>query len=418
MKSFLRTRTTRVIAALAVVTGTAGLASLTALTTLSGPSAQADPLFTNAEIGVGADVTQDLFDALSGASAPNTATTQFFTPLNSGSANDYTTIASFDAFPQGGSTITPGCITTKTGGPSFDRPSSTTNGIAALNASISGSGFDNPSGSCTNALVSTTGQINFARAARGSKTSGTTLTFIPYARDAVGVLYFDHGDHALDTLSTATLKALYSGTQTTVGGDTVKPCLTINGSSPRSNLETAIGVSDTVAQPVAKAAGCDQIQQNSGNAFFTFANSLPAGTDAIIPISSGDWIGQYNQYAVDESNLARGAGYTLASITDGVNGSLGQPFTVSGPNLVANTTYYQDTNYGYNLNTVVPTSVLQPGIGEDSNLIAMFANTATLPANNAALCQTAEQTIVHDFGFDSQTTSEGSCGSTTTTGNS
>ena len=108
MKSFLRTRTTRVIAALAVVTGTAGLASLTALTTLSGPSAQADPLFTNAEIGVGADVTQDLFDALSGASAPNTATTQFFTPLNSGSANDYTTIASFDAFPQGGSTITPG----------------------------------------------------------------------------------------------------------------------------------------------------------------------------------------------------------------------------------------------------------------------------------------------------------------------
>ena len=148
MKSFLRTRSITVVAALAVASGTAGLASLTAL---SGPSAQADPLSTTAQVGVGADVTQDSFDALSGASAPNSATTHFFTPLHAASADGNTTIQSFDAFPAGGSTVNPGCITTLTGGPSFDRPNSTTNGIAALNAAISGSGWENTSASCTNA---------------------------------------------------------------------------------------------------------------------------------------------------------------------------------------------------------------------------------------------------------------------------
>ena len=49
MKFSLRTRSIRIVAALAVASGTAGLASLTAL---SGPSAQADPLSTTAEVGV------------------------------------------------------------------------------------------------------------------------------------------------------------------------------------------------------------------------------------------------------------------------------------------------------------------------------------------------------------------------------
>ena len=82
MKSFLRTRSIRIVAALAVASGTAGLASLTALSAT--PSAQADPLSATAEVGVGADVTQDVFDALSGAAAPNSANTTFYTPLSAG----------------------------------------------------------------------------------------------------------------------------------------------------------------------------------------------------------------------------------------------------------------------------------------------------------------------------------------------
>ena len=106
MKSFLRTRSIRIVAALAVASGTAGLASLTALSAT--PSAQADPLSASAEVGVGADVTQDVFDALSGASAPNSANTNFYTPLHAGAAENNTTISSFDAFPTGGSTAQPG----------------------------------------------------------------------------------------------------------------------------------------------------------------------------------------------------------------------------------------------------------------------------------------------------------------------
>ena len=413
MKFFLRTRTIRIVAALAVASGTAGLASLTAL---SGPSAQADPLSTTAEVGVGADVTQDVYEALSGAAQPNTTTTNFYTPLHASAGNNNTTIQSFDAFPQGGTTVNPGCITTKTGGPSFDRPNSTTAGIAALNAEISGNGFENTAASCTNALVNVTGQIDFARAARGPKTTGSVLTFAPFARDAVAYLYFDHGDGKLNALSTAQLKSLYSGTLTTIGGDTVKPCLTITGSTPRSNLEAATGVSDATAEGVALAAHCDQIQQNSGNAFYSFASGLPSGTAAIIPISSGDWIAQANGVAVDESNTARAGGVTVGSVTDGAT-NLGLPTTGTAPNLAANTTYYQNTSYGYNIFTVLPTNVLS-GTGEDASLVSLFTNTATLPANNAQICQTATQNIIHTFGFDSLTSAEGSCGSTTTKGNS
>ena len=157
-----------------------------------------------------------------------------------------------------------------------------------------------------------TGQFSFARAARGPKTGGSVLTFAPYARDAVGVLDFNHGGTAITTITRAQLATLYSaGGTSTLDGDTVYPCLTITGSSPRSNLETAIGVSDTTAEAAAKAAGCDQIQQNSGNAFYTFAKGIPTGDDAIIPISSGDWIGQANGVAVDESNTARADGVTI-----------------------------------------------------------------------------------------------------------
>jgi hypothetical protein len=362
-------------------------------------------------------VLQDVFQGLSGAAAPGTASTTFFTPLHSTAASDNTTIESFDAFPSGGSTLTPGCITTKTGGPAFDRPNSTTNGIAALNAEISGSGWeDTTNTSCTNAPVNVVGQFSFARAARGPKTGGAVLTFAPFARDAVAYLYFDHGDGNLNALTTAQLKSLYSGTLTTISGDTVKPCLTITGSAPRSNLETAIGVSDGTAQTTAHNAGCDQIQQNSGNAFYSYASTLPSGTDAILPISSGDWIGQANGVAVDESATARAGGVTVGSVTDGAT-NLGLPTTGTAPNLAANTTYYQDTSYGYNVNTVLPTNVLS-GFGEDASLVSLFTNTATLPANNAQICQTATQNIIHQFGFDSLTSGEGSCGSTTTQGDS
>jgi hypothetical protein len=394
-----------VATAVAVVSGTAGLATLTALTT----SAQADPSFVSAYAGVGADVTQDVYAGLSGASpAPPASNTIFNLPLHSSGATNSRTIDSFDASPAGGTTVNPGCVTTKLGGPSFDRPNSTTAGIGALLAAVNGTGWQNTAASCTGAPVNVTGQIDFARAARGPKSSGTTLTFVPFARDALGIVEFDHGTGHLATLSTAQLTALYSsptGTST-IGGDTVLACLTLSGSTPRSNLETAIGVSDATANTAANAAGCNNIQQNSGDSFFTFAGALATGTDAVIPISSGSWISQANGLAVDRSSTARTGGADLAAVD-----ALGKPYTGTAPTELPNTGYYQSTVYGYNVNTVLPTAKII-GFTKDAALVSLFTG------SSASICSGTEQGIINTFGFDSLTVAEGTCGSTTTTGNS
>jgi hypothetical protein len=394
-----------VATALAVVSGTAGLATLTAMTT----SAQADPSFVSAYAGVGADVTQDVYAALSGASpAPPATNSNFYIPLHSSGATNSKTIDSFDASPAGGTTVNPGCITTKLGGPSFDRPNSTTAGITALLDAGNGTGWENTSASCTGAPVNVTGQIDFARAARGPKTTGSTLTFVPFARDGLGIVYYDHSTGHLSSLTTAELTALYSsptGTST-INGDTVYACLTISGSTPRSNLETAIGVSDSTANTAANAAGCNNITQNSGDAFFSFAGGLPAGSDAVIPISSGSWISQANGLAVDRSSTARAGGADLAAVD-----SLGKPYTGTAPNELPNTTYYQSTVYGYDVYTVLPTTKIT-GFTKDAALVSLFVGPT------AALCATSEQTLVNTYGFDSLVGAEGTCGSTTTTGNS
>jgi hypothetical protein len=394
-----------VATAVAIASGTAGLATLTAVTS----SAQADPSFVSAYAGVGADVTQDVYAGLSGASpAPPATNTHFNLPINAGPTGNDKTIDSFDAAPAGGTTLNPGCVTTKLGGPSFDRPNSTTAGIGALLDAVTSTLWQNSSASCTGTGVSVTGQIDFARAARGPKSSGTTLTFVPFARDGLGIIYYDHSTGHLSSLTTGELNTLYSSSTgtTTINGDTVYACLTISGSTPRSNLETAIGVTDATANTAANAAGCNNIQQNSGDSFYSFASTLPAGSDAVIPISSGSWIGQANGVGVDRSSAARAGGADLAAID-----ALGKPYTGTAPSEVPNTTYYQSTLYGYNVFTVLPTAKIT-GFGADHGLLGLFVG------SGSALCSPTEQAIVNNFGFDSLTVSEGTCGSTTTTGNS
>jgi hypothetical protein len=399
-------RTTRLLMVFSVATGTAGAAVILS----AGSSAQADPGFTSAFVAVGSDVTQDVFAGLSGESPqpPTAQTVHTFPALSSGNATNNLSIASFDANPAGGTTLNPGCIISKAGGPAFDRPNSTTAGITALLAAINGTGFENSSASCTGAPVNVTGEIDFARAARGPKSSGSTLTFIPYARDAVGILAHDP-NNKIGTLTTSQLTSLYtSSTGTiTVGGETVYGCLPFAGTTPRSNLESALGITDAQASTAATAAGCNSIQQNSGNAFATFYTTLPSGSAAVIPISSGSWISQANGVAVDRSNTSRTNGDSLSAVD-----SLGQPFTGTAPNLAPNTTYYQSTQYGYNLWTVVPTSKIS-GFGANAALEALFVG------SSSSLCSSTEQTqVVNKFGFDSLVGAEGTCGSTSTTGNS
>lgn len=426
----LRRRCNVIAASLAISGSTIGLAVLIGVTG-SPPPAGADPASTTAVVGVGADVTQDLYAALGGTSpAPGLGAqsgtqneTTYYIPLESSEATGNQTIQSFDANAPGELTTQASAIITTYGGPAFDRPDSSTNGIKALEDEVTGTGWEQTGESYTGAAVSLTGQIQFARSARLPKTdTNGYLTFIPFGRDALGVLVFDHGDGTLTgaPLTSGFLQSLYSpsgnGTAT-LGSDTVQGCLTISGSTPRSNLENALGITDSTTLGY---SGCRQITQNSGNAFYQYASTLPAGTDAVIPISVGSWIGQANGVGVDRSNDVRGVtGYGLASIDDGST-ALGLPYTGSGSSLVPSTTYYQDQDgttgggpWGYDVYTVVPSSDLS-GAARNSVIISLFDGATS------SLCSTSAQSRVNLFGFDSLQSDETGypCGNTSTEGDS
>jgi hypothetical protein len=402
LSSRFAARTFGLMAAASAAVGLGNLAPI--------PSAHADPGFLTSVVGVGADTDQNLFDAYAGEEPPGTGTTIFYTPVSSGASSDNWTISSFDANPAGGTTTAPGCVTTKLGGPAFDRPNSTTNGITALSDEVSGSLWENPtaSQSCTGAGVNVVGEIDFARAARGPKTTGTTLTFIPFARDAIAVAYYDHDTGNLATLTTAQLASLYSSAsgEITVGTDTVEACAPISSSAVLTNFETAIGVTSAQATTATTASGCNNLTQNSGNAFYSAVSSLPSGTDAVIPFSAAAWISQANQLALDVSATARSAGVSLTDIS-----GLGLPYTGTVPTLAPNSPYYQSGAYGVTLYDVVPTSKIS-GVLASNILKGLFVG------STSALCSTPAQTLANQFGEDSLTTSEGTCGSTSTAGDS
>ena len=103
MKPFLRRRSIRIVAGLAIASGTVGVASLTAVTT----QAQADPSSQTAFVGVGADVTEDVGDTLSGvAPNPSSGATNitYYSPLHATAADGGQSIESFDASPEPGTT--------------------------------------------------------------------------------------------------------------------------------------------------------------------------------------------------------------------------------------------------------------------------------------------------------------------------
>jgi len=404
----MRRKTASLVGALAIAGSGLGVAGLAA----TGTSAHADPAFFASKVGVGSDTIQDVFDAYSGADPyPPASNAKYYVPLVSDSASKGWTVSSFDAIPAGGTPAAPGCITTKLNGPAFDRPNGSSNGITALTDSINGTAWQASTGSCTGAAVGITNQIDFARSSRGPKTTGSTLTFIPFARDGVSFAYFDHKTNNIQNLTTAQLVALYSSSTgtITVGADTVDACIMQSGSGTRSFWETALGVTDAQVITAVTASGCGQgsEENNANGAFLTFANGLPSGTDAVIPFSAGSWAAQANGVSNDVSGNGRAAGIALGSI-DGT-----APLTGSAPNLLPNSAFYGSTTYGRNVFVVVPTTKVSGSLlQKDTALISLFAN------STASICSTTAQATANRFGLDSLTAAEGTCGSTATTGNS
>jgi hypothetical protein len=416
MKSFLQFRSVRIAAALAVASGFAGTIGLIA-TTSPVIQAGADPASSTAFVGVGADVTQDLYNAFAGE-APNPGAgvaVNFYTPISSGSATNDVEIQSWDANPQGGSTLTPGSIITKDAGPAFDRPNSSGAGTTALDASLNNTTYINSTGtSATSGAVNVGGQIDFARTAAGVNATGGDLTWLPFARDGLGILVYNDGatPATKTTITEQDLNVLYTtggagqgaGTDT-FDGHTYIGCLPNNSASPVKNLAKAIGSTAATIEAAATNVNCNNTAtQNSGNSFLT---SLPSGTDyAVIPVSAGSWIGQANGVGYDRSNTARADGVDLADIVNASSTDLGQPYTVVSGKEVANDSYDSDTSWGYYISTVVPSSKIGT-FGYSAPLEALFDGPSSV------LCTSAQSTVTL-FGFDPLPSS--TCGSTTVIG--
>ncbi|MFD1273887.1 hypothetical protein ACFQ51_25905 [Streptomyces kaempferi] len=185
-------RTTRLTAAMvaaAVVSGTLALASPA--------SADPTPAGTFRQlVGVGSDTTQDVLNALAGDTVNGKSYAG--TAVKAGDAG----LASYDAFVPDAATST---IQTRPGGPAFLRPNGSGPGRAALSMSLTGDKFPSSTG------VAIKGQVDFARSSGGPSTSGTTLTYIPFARDAVGVAV---RGSALDTLTVDQLHDIYTSGDT------------------------------------------------------------------------------------------------------------------------------------------------------------------------------------------------------------
>ncbi|WP_406474106.1 Ig-like domain repeat protein [Streptomyces sp. NBC_01615] len=357
-----RTRLTAAMVAAAVVSGTLVLASPA--------SADPTPAGTFRQlVGVGSDTTQDVLNALAGdeVNGKSYATTA----VKAGDAG----LASYDAIePVTGSTTSN--IQTRTGGPSFLRPNGSGKGRLALSMSLTGDKFPDSSG------VSIKGQVDFARSSSGPSTSGTAFTYIPFARDAVGVAV---RGSALNTLTVDQLHDIYSGSLTEVNGQTVHPQIPQSGSGTRKFFLAAIGLTDATLSPNVPA-----VQENQ-------ANDALTQDGALVPFSVGSWIAQINDVAPDHSTTAAAAGAHLASVQlPGDTGATSPVTTVNGK-LTPVGGYYENATFGRDVYNVVPSRAIDPtGVFFDKALYDVFVTNGT---HEAALASDTAETVIASFGF-------------------
>ncbi|MFJ9869280.1 Ig-like domain repeat protein [Streptomyces sp. NPDC101165] len=358
-----RTRSTAALVAAAVVAGGLALAS----------PAYADPTPAGTFrqlVGVGSDTTQDVLNALAGDTVNGTSYAGTAVKSAGGAG-----IASYDAIEPGTGSTTSN-ITTRSGGPSFLRPNGSGKGRLALSQSLTGDKYPDSSG------VAIKGQVDFARSSSGPSTSGTALTYIPFARDAVGVAV---KGSALNSLTQDQLHDIYSGALTQVNGQTVHPKIPQSGSGTRKFFLSAIGLTDATLSP-----NIPTVQENQGDAALT-------EDGALVPFSVGSWIAQNNGVSPDFTKTSAAAGGHLAAVQlPGDTGATSPVTTVNGKLAPVNA-YYENSTFGRDVYDVVPSRAIDPtSIFFDKDLYDVFV---TAGSHEAAMASDAAEGVISAFGF-------------------
>lgn len=355
------------------LTRKAKVASLLAAASLVAPlfnsaPASADPRQISSSLAtVGSDTTQEVLNAFQGESAGT-----FYTPLATDGATGRTVIMSWEAkAPTGTSGNTIACVQTKLGGATFTRPNGSSAGRRALSRAMSNESYGDAT--CGGAKP-VSGLIDIARSSDGpaSGDTGTDLTYVPFARDALSFAYYPVNGATPDaSLSRAELQAIFdsAGNGHTVGGVLFIPCHIQIGSGTRNSWSAAVGVVNSemdTASTTCTNTGVQGLLQESkpselkakGDAWAAANPGVPA--QFIVGHSASAFVAQSRGAA--PSFLA--AGVDLGSITDNGSGTnLGKPYTGSGATAAASPTFYNDSTFGRFVYNVVSTARITSAIG-------------------------------------------------------
>lgn len=307
----------------------------------AGGNASADPKQYDAPfVAVGSDTTQDIVNAFAGfENGVN------YTPLQTDAATGQKQLVSWNATANG---LTTTCITSRTGGPSFNRPNGSGAGRTALLSTITAGGTTSNS-NCGTGTTSASGQISFARSSSLSGTAGTTLAYVPFARDALSFASYRKTGAPVTTLTSAQLTQIFTtAAGVTIGGVKIYGCDIQSGSGTgqtwrqkltgSQNPLTTTTVCDGAIDPATGVAfGGAQEQDGFGLvARGDAVDAIDPGAQVIVGMSVGGYIAKVN-------NVSAGGMPTTVTIGTISDISVNNPVTGTAPNLVGDTAFYAST---------------------------------------------------------------------------
>lgn len=379
--------------------GIAALAAGVAFGLAVPTAANADPSSSGRTYQIsGSDTIQDVANGI----------TNGYTYAGTTHASFQGNLGSWDAFGS------PDPITPKSGGASFGRPHGSGDGVAALSAAWnSGNNVfkQTVSGTTTNYSLQQGGthELDLARSSAGPSTpvqaGGTTdkLTFVPFARDAVGVAYQSHvttpgtNDASVTDLSTAALTFIYnagatgtysgSGYTITAGSGSTDPVYTDTATSKTRILQPVLPQSSSGTRKFFLAA----ISVSSIGSWVTQgvdendATAL-ASDGELVPFSAAQWISQKNGIA--------------ASTFGGTNGADVNLINLNGVNPVTGTTTLAPNASFYGAANALPTS--STPFARDTYIVVPTANysgTAGTIAKGLGQKVYGSNYVVEDYGF-------------------
>jgi len=433
MRFHLKSRAGRALAAASLATmGASGIfAGLASTTTV----AQADPKQQNALVGVGSDTTQEVLNALAGENAGT-----LYTPIRSSADSGRRQIQSFDALNP--DTSGDQCITPLIKSATIYRPNGSSSGARALSRAIDGATtWGNGQTACSSTGKSVSGLIDFGRSSSSGSGTGTALTYVPFARDALSYAYYFLGTGtAVTSLTRAELNSIYTSnadyTDIVRGAQTTRiyVCDIQSGSGTGGVWATTVGYTRETSANIAAYTVCKntsggadytgspsgaltgtnagKLQENDtvglkakGVAIKALAANASANIQVIVGMSAGNFIARAN--GVSSASIATGV--RIGGISnDGSSNNLGLPYGNGSTEwngssqITPNTTFYNNSTFGRTLY-----NVFDSGRVTDPDIESLFIG------SSSALCSDATAiSIVTTFGF---TQLSSGCGGTSVT---